>query len=109
MIGSQDRWQEDIFVACPLSDLIPEDHILRRVDRVLDLAWLRQEVAECHSEAMGRPSIDPVATPGATRAIRLCTVATAPWPRGATPRPRGATVSGGRRGAAWVRSRSSPT
>lgn len=61
MLGSQDRWQEDIFVACPLRDLIPEDHVLRRVDRVLDLAWLREEVADCYSDSLGRPSIDPEA------------------------------------------------
>lgn len=46
MIGQQDRWQEDLFVAAPLSALIPEDHILRRVHRVLDLSWLREEVRE---------------------------------------------------------------
>jgi transposase len=61
MIGSQDRWQEDIFVAGSLRNLIPEDHILRRVDRVLDLAWLRQEVADCYCADDGRPSIDPEA------------------------------------------------
>ena len=30
MIGNQDRWQEDLFVAGPLSSLIPNDHILKR-------------------------------------------------------------------------------
>ena len=29
MIGTQKRWQEDLFVAGPLSSLIPEDHILK--------------------------------------------------------------------------------
>lgn len=32
MIGRQERWQEDLFVAGPLRDLIPDDHILRRLD-----------------------------------------------------------------------------
>ena len=44
MIGRQDRWQEDLFVAGPLSSLIPEDHILTQVDKVLNLSWLREEV-----------------------------------------------------------------
>ena len=44
MVGNQDRWREDIFVACPLSRLIPDDHLLKRVDQVLDLSWLRDEV-----------------------------------------------------------------
>lgn len=61
MVGNQDRWCEDIFVACPLRDLVPDDHILKRVDRVLDLSWLRAEVADCYCAGNGRPSIDPEA------------------------------------------------
>lgn len=61
MVGNQDRWCEDIFVACPLRDLVPDDHILKRVDRVLDLSWLRTEVADCYCAGNGRPSIDPEA------------------------------------------------
>lgn len=61
MIGRQERWQEDLFVAAPLRDLIPEDHILRQVDRVLDLAWLRDDVRDLYDESMGRPGIDPEA------------------------------------------------
>ncbi len=59
MIGKQDRWQEDLFVAGPLRDLIPDDHVLKRVNRVLDLSWLRDEVRDLYNEAEGRPSIDP--------------------------------------------------
>lgn len=61
MVGRQERWQEDLFVAGPLGDLVPEDHVLRRVDRVLDLSWLREEVAEVYCEDRGRPGIDPEA------------------------------------------------
>jgi len=61
LIGHQDRWHEDLFVACPLRDLIPDDHILKRVDRILDLTWLRADVAECYCLDNGRPSIDPEA------------------------------------------------
>jgi transposase len=59
VIGNQQRWQEDLFVAGPLSNLIPNDHILKLVDKAIDLSWLRQEVADCYNERMGRPSIDP--------------------------------------------------
>ena len=59
MIGNQERWQEDLFIAGPLSSLIPNDHVLKRVDKVLDLSWLRKEVTDCYSQTMGRPSIDP--------------------------------------------------
>ena len=61
MIGTQKRWQEDLFVAGPLSSLIPEDHILKQVDKVLDLSWLRDEVADLYCSNNGRPSIDPEA------------------------------------------------
>ena len=61
MIGRQERWQEDLFVAGPLRDLIPEDHILKQVDKVLDLSWLVEEVKETYGEAQGRPGIDPEA------------------------------------------------
>jgi len=61
MLGRQERWQEDLFVAGPLSDLIPEDHVLKCVDRVLDLSWLRDEVRDLYCEDNGRPSIDPEA------------------------------------------------
>lgn len=61
MIGRQERWQEDLFVAGPLSDLIPDDHILKRVDKVLDLSWLREEVRDLYDEEQGRPGIDPEA------------------------------------------------
>ena len=45
MIGNQECWQEDLFVAGPLPSLIPDDHILKQVDNVLDLSWLRTEVS----------------------------------------------------------------
>ncbi len=61
MLGRQERWQEDLFVAGPLRELIPEDHILKQVDRVLDLGWLRAEVQGCYDSAQGRPGIDPEA------------------------------------------------
>jgi transposase len=59
VIGNQERWQEDLFVAGPLSNLIPNDHILKLVDKAIDLSWLRQDVSDCYNETMGRPSIDP--------------------------------------------------
>jgi len=61
MLGRQDRSQEELFVACSLRDLVPDDHILRRVDKVLDLSWLRGEVKDCYCEHNGRPGIDPEA------------------------------------------------
>jgi transposase len=41
-----------------LAVLVPADHLLRRVDRALDLAGVRAELAACYSR-IGRPSVDP--------------------------------------------------
>jgi len=65
VIGKQERWQEELFVAGPLSSLVPDDHILKLVDTVLDLSWLRDEVKDLYCYDNGRPGIDPEA------AIRL--------------------------------------
>jgi transposase len=59
MIGRQDRAQEYLFVAGPLSGLVPDDHVLKRVQKVLDLSWLKSEVRDCYCDDNGRPSIDP--------------------------------------------------
>ena len=59
MMDRKRREQMDLFVAGPLEKLIPEDHILRQVDRVLDLSWLREEVAGCYCADNGRPGLDP--------------------------------------------------
>ena len=61
MIGSRARDQLEFFVCGSLRDLVPDDHILARVDRVLDLGWLREEVAELYAPGVGRPGIDPEA------------------------------------------------
>ena len=60
MLGSKPRGQSEFLMAGSLRDLIPDDHILARVDRVLDLSWLRAEVRSCYAaDGTGRPGIDP--------------------------------------------------
>lgn len=59
MIGRQERWQGTLFVAGSLEELIPDEHILKRVDKVLDLKWLHKEVSDCYCDTNGRPGIDP--------------------------------------------------
>lgn len=61
MIGKDDHRQEQLFIEGPVRDLIPDDHILKRVHEVLDLSWLGEEVRECYSQRHGRPSIPPEA------------------------------------------------
>jgi len=61
MIGRQNRDQLEFFVCGSLRDIVPDDHILARVDRVLDLSWLRDEVADLYAPGVGRPGIEPEA------------------------------------------------
>ncbi len=46
-------------MAGPLVELAPADHVLRRIDSVLDLEWLHAEVRDAYCQQNGRPSIDP--------------------------------------------------
>ena len=59
MLGKKKRAQPTLFIPGSIEDFIPDDHILKRVDRVLDLGWLRGEAANLYCENNGRPSIDP--------------------------------------------------
>ena len=61
MLGRKERDQLEFFVCGSLRDLVPDDHVLVRVDRVLDLAWLFAEVADLYADGFGRPGIDPEA------------------------------------------------
>src|SRR5215207_6484099 len=61
MLGRKERDQLELFISGSLRQLVPDDHILARVDRVLDLAWLRDEVADLYCSDNGRPGIDPQA------------------------------------------------
>lgn len=60
MLGRRGPEQYEFFVGS-LRELIPDEHVLARVDRELDLSWLRDEVAGLYSAETGRPSIDPEA------------------------------------------------
>ena len=42
-----------------LESFVDQGHLLRRIDRVLDTAFVRESTAACYSEGLGRPSIDP--------------------------------------------------
>jgi transposase len=42
-----------------LEDLVPEDHILRKVDKYIDFSFIGEKVRSFYSESNGRPS-DPI-------------------------------------------------
>ena len=53
-VGRQDR----LFYEFDLEEKVPTDHLLRKIDAVLDLSWLRRELAPYYSHT-GCPSVDP--------------------------------------------------
>jgi len=58
MMGERLAGQERLFYEICLEDKVPADHLVRRLDAVLDLIWLRTELAPYYSHT-GCPSIDP--------------------------------------------------
>ena len=58
MMGRLKSDQGQLFYEFRLSDAVPEDHLVRKIDAALDLSWLRSELAP-HYSSMGRPSLDP--------------------------------------------------
>ena len=58
MMGPAIGGQRQLFYAFDLESVVPESHLLRRLDRVLDLSWLRPMLEPFYSHT-GRPSVDP--------------------------------------------------
>ena len=57
MMGQQTR-NESLFYYFRLEEQIPEDHLLRLIDRYIDLSFVRERLKRFYSWT-GRPSIDP--------------------------------------------------
>src|SRR5271163_1134560 len=58
MMGERTVMQEALFYGFSLERHVPNNHMLRRIDRFVDLSAVRAHLQPYYSE-MGRPSIDP--------------------------------------------------
>jgi transposase len=58
MMGERTVMQEALFYSFRIEDHVPADHLLRSIDRFVDLNGLREHLRPYYSET-GRPSIDP--------------------------------------------------
>ena len=58
MMGHQAGVQDQLFYSFKLEARVPPDHLLRGIDRFLDLSELRRHLGSFYSHT-GRPSIDP--------------------------------------------------
>jgi transposase len=59
MMGRLNRDQGQLFYEFCLEEVVPQDHLVRRIGSVPDLSWVHAELAP-HYSRVGRPSIDPV-------------------------------------------------
>jgi transposase len=58
MMGQRSGGHRQLFYSFNLDDHVPSDHLLRGIDRFLDLGDLRRHLAPFYSHT-GRPSVDP--------------------------------------------------
>lgn len=58
MMGPRQQAQAALFYEFSLEEHVPRDHLLRAIDRFVDLGGIRANLAEFYSHT-GRPSIDP--------------------------------------------------
>ena len=56
---NQDQNRHQIQMFC-MDDLVPQDHLLRLIDRAIDWSFIYDLVQEKYSPDFGRPGIDPV-------------------------------------------------
>lgn len=55
--GKMDR---NVIEMVGIDSLVPEEHLLRKIDRAVDFSRLYEMVEPLYSEDNGRPSVDPV-------------------------------------------------
>ena len=58
MMGARRVMQEALFYGFNLEQHVPDDHLLRKIDRFVDLSEVRAHLGPYYS-GVGRPSIDP--------------------------------------------------
>ena len=58
MMGERRVMQEALFYGFSLERHVPDNHLLRKIDRFVDLSEVRTHLEPYYSET-GRPSIDP--------------------------------------------------
>ena len=58
MMGDPVSLEDRLFYQFDFEDMVPDDHLLRRIDAVLDLTWLRDEMKP-HYSHLDCPSVCP--------------------------------------------------
>ncbi|MCP3809028.1 IS5/IS1182 family transposase, partial [Paenibacillus sp. Lou8.1] len=53
------RDQQQSFELVSLEELVPQDHLLRKVDTYIDISFIHEKVSPLYCADNGRPAIDP--------------------------------------------------
>ena len=59
MTQNADKKREQVQFLC-MDDMVPQDHLLRIIDKAIDWNFIYDLVVEKYSPDNGRPSMDPV-------------------------------------------------
>ena len=59
MISKEREKSQPMFHYFQMEDLVPEDHILRLIDKAVDFSFVHKTVAHCYCPDNGRPATDP--------------------------------------------------
>ena len=60
MITSENNELRDQIQMLSVGDIVPEDHLLRKIDKAIDWSFIYDLVQDKYSPDFGRPSVDPV-------------------------------------------------
>ena len=59
MTKNADKKRDQLQMFC-MDDMVPDDHLLRLIDKAIDWNFIYDLVEDTYSQVWGRPSIDPV-------------------------------------------------
>lgn len=59
MTQETEKVRKQMQIVC-IDDLVPQDHLLRLIDKAIEWLSIYDLVRDTYSDGMGRPSIDPV-------------------------------------------------
>lgn len=60
MLSKKEDLSREQIMMLSLEDLVPQDHLLRAIDKAIDFSFIYDLVKDLYSEDVGRPSLDPV-------------------------------------------------
>ena len=62
-VGEMERWKKDQrreVTMVDLEGLVPRDHLLRKIEKVMDYNWIYERLEPYYCKDVGRPGTDPV-------------------------------------------------